>query len=64
MTTKATGAILKDMDDVVFYEVVMEKRLYGAYLITGNIRHFPKLDFIVTPAEMLAILVREQTQTD
>lgn len=37
-----TGEILVDMDDFVFYEVVMEKRDDNAYLITGNIRHFPK----------------------
>ena len=43
-----------DMDDLVFYEVVIEKREDDAYLITGNIRHFPKRDFIVTPAEMMA----------
>lgn len=45
-----TGEIL------VFYEVVMEKREDDAYLITGNIRHFPERDFIVTPAEMMAII--------
>jgi len=25
-------------------------------LVTGNIKHFPKVDFVVTPAEMLAII--------
>lgn len=51
-----TGEILPDMDDLVFYEVVMEKRSEDAYLITGNIKHFPKRKYIVTPAEMMAIL--------
>ena len=51
-----TGEILVDMDDLVFYEVVMEKREDDAYLITGNLRHFPKRDYIVTPAEMMAIV--------
>ncbi len=55
-----TGEILVDMDDLVFYEIVMEKREDGAYLITGNIRHFPKRDFIVTPAEMMDILYKNQ----
>ena len=55
-----TGEILVDMDDLVFYEIVMEKREDGAYLITGNIRHFPKRDFIVTPAEMMDILCKNQ----
>lgn len=51
-----TGAELPDMDDLVFYEVVMKKRPDNAYLITGNIRHFPKEPFIVTPNEMLDII--------
>lgn len=49
-----TGEIL------VFYEVVMEKREDDAYLITGNIRHFPERDFIVTPAEMMAIIEKNK----
>ena len=51
-----TGEILVDMDDLVFYEVAMEKRDEEAYLITGNRKHFPVRDFIVTPAEMMKIL--------
>ena len=51
-----TGEILVDMDDLVFYEIVMEKRNDDAYLITGNIRHFPKRDFIVTPLEMMEVI--------
>ena len=44
------------MDDLIFYEVVMEKRDDDAYLITGNTKHFPVRDFIVTPSEMMQIL--------
>ena len=51
-----TAEILPDMDDLVFYEVVMEKRDDGAYLVTGNKKHFPERKFIVTPSEMMAIL--------
>lgn len=51
-----TGEILPDMDDLVFYEVVMEKRDDDAYLITGNSKHFPKREYIVTPAEMMEII--------
>lgn len=50
------GEILPDGDDLVFYEIVMEKREDNAYLITGNIKHFPERDFIVTPAEMMVII--------
>ncbi len=51
-----TGEILIDMDDLIFYEVAMEKRDEGAYLVTGNQKHYPVRDFIVTPAEMMEIL--------
>ncbi len=55
---RSTGEILADMDDLVFYEVAMEKREDGAYLVTGNQKHYPVRDFIVTPAEMMEILNR------
>ena len=51
-----SGEILVDMDDLVFYEVALEKREDNAYLVTGNQKHYPVKDFIVTPAEMMAIL--------
>ena len=53
---KPTGEILVDMDDLIFYEVAMEKRDDDAYIITGNKKHYPVRDFIVTPSEMLKIL--------
>ena len=35
----------------------MEKRKEtDAYLVTGNLKHFPKEPFIVTPREMLDII--------
>lgn len=51
-----TGAVLIDMDDPVFYEVAMEKREDNAYLVTGNQKHYPFRDYIVTPAEMMKII--------
>lgn len=51
-----SGEILVDMDDLIFYEVVMEKREDDAYLVTGNQKHYPVRDFIVTPAEMMEII--------
>jgi len=53
---KPTGEILIDMDDLIFYEVAMEKRDDDSYLVTGNQKHYPIRDFIVTPAEMMAII--------
>lgn len=55
---QATGEILIDMDDLVFYEVAMEKRNDNAYLVTGNQKYYPIRDFIVTPAEMMDIIER------
>ena len=51
-----SGAILPDMKDLPFYEVVTEKRVDDAYLVTGNQKHFPAEPFIVTAREFLAIL--------
>lgn len=49
---------LPDPKDLVFYEVVMEERKKeGAYLVTGNIKHFPEKPFIVTPRQMLDIIL-------
>lgn len=51
---------LPDPKDRVFYEVVMEKRkTEEAYLVTGNIRHFPVKPFIVTPREMIDIILSD-----
>lgn len=57
-----TGELLVDMDDLIFYEVAMEKRKDGAYLVTGNQKHYPVRDFIVTPAKMLDILEKIKYQ--
>ena len=45
---------LADPKDLVFYEVALSKE--DSFLVTGNIKHFPKKPFIVTPAEMLTII--------
>ncbi len=50
--------VFPDLDDVVFYEVTLSKE--DAYLVTGNIKHFPKKPFVVTPAEMLAIIEKNK----
>ena len=54
---------LPDPNDTVFYEVVMEKRkTEDAYLVTGNIKHFPQKPFIVTPREMIDIILADRGQ--
>ena len=51
---------LPDPKDRVFYEIVMEERkTKDAYLVTGNMKHFPAEPFIVTPRQMLDIVLNE-----
>jgi putative PIN family toxin of toxin-antitoxin system len=51
-----TGELLPDIKDLPFYEVVVEKQEDNAYLVTGNMKHFPVRPFIVTAKEFLDIL--------
>ena len=53
---KPSGIHMIDMEDLVFYEVVLEKKEDGAYLITGNKKHFPNNPIVVTAAEFLDII--------
>lgn len=49
---------LPDPKDRVFYEVTMEARKdEDAYLVTGNIKHFPSKPFVVTPRQMLDLIL-------
>lgn len=52
---------MPDPKDIVFYEVTMEQRKTDdAYLVTGNIKHFPAEHFVVTPRQMLDIIVKNE----
>lgn len=51
---------LPDSKDIIFYEVVLEKKSNEAYLVTGNIKHFPFEPFIVTPREMLDLVFSDK----
>lgn len=54
---------LPNPKDRVFYEVVMEKRKdENAYLVTGNIKHFPVKPFIVTPRQLLDIILSDSEE--
>jgi len=52
-----SGEMFLDADDAVFYEVALSKE--GSFLVTGNQRHFPKSPIVVTPAEMLQLVRKE-----
>lgn len=56
--------MISDPKDIIFYEIVMEgrKELDNAYLVTGNIKHFPIKSFVVTPKEMLDIMQKEKME--
>lgn len=51
-----TNEELPDPKDLVFYEVCMAKRDEDSMLVTGNMKHFPKKPFIVTPNELLDMI--------
>lgn len=51
---KSISEIIPDPDDVVFYEVAMSRE--NAYLVTGNLKHFPKNGRVVSPADMVQII--------
>ena len=54
---------LPDPKDIVFYEVVSEQRKTDdAYLVTGNIKHFPVEPYIVTPREFIDIILSDISQ--
>lgn len=56
VSVSPTGKILPDMDDVIFYDTAFANRDKGAYLVTGNTRHFPDCEFVVTPRTFLNIV--------
>lgn len=52
-----SGVELPDSDDVVFYDVAKAHQDKGAYLVTGNLKHFPNCEFAVSPRDFMNIIV-------
>ena len=48
---------MPDEDDRVFYEICLSKE--DSFLVTGNLKHFPKEPQVITAAEMMEILDNE-----
>ena len=48
---------MPDEDDRVFYEVCLSEE--DSFLVTGNLKHFPKEPQVITAAEMMEILDNE-----
>ena len=45
---------MPDEDDKVFYEVTLSKE--DSFLVTGNLKHYPMLLRVITPAQFLEVL--------
>ena len=39
-----------------------ERKSEDSYLVTGNIRHFPAARFIVTPRQLLDLMLSEEIE--
>ena len=52
---KPVDELFPDPDDIVFYEVAMSRE--NAYLVTGNLKHFPKNGRVVSPSDMIQIIL-------
>lgn len=48
---------MSDEDDRVFYEVALSEE--DSFLVTGNLKHFPRTPKVVTAAQMMEILEQE-----
>ena len=49
-----------DADDIVFFEIALSGRsTMDAFLITGNLRHYPIRSYVVTPRQMLDIIEKD-----
>ena len=49
-----SDTVFTDQKDIKFYEVFLS--VPDAYLITGNLKHFPENKQIISPARMIAIM--------
>ena len=54
-----SGVILKDPTDLKFYEVTLSalgEGIIDSFLVTGNLKHYPKENYIVNPAQMVELI--------
>lgn len=49
-----SNEVFTDPSDAVFYEVALSKE--GSFVVTGNLKHFPKSPIVVTSSEILEII--------
>jgi putative PIN family toxin of toxin-antitoxin system len=55
-----------DQDDAVFFEVAMGARenYENSYLVTGNMKHFPKSPIVVTPTQFVHLMELFEPNSD
>jgi len=46
---------MPDEDDRVFYEISLTEE--ESFMVTGNLKHYPKVPHVVTPAEFLSLII-------
>ena len=47
--------IMPDPDDTPIFLITMQTRELDSYLVTGNTKHYPAADYVVTPRRMMDI---------
>lgn len=57
-----TDFTLPDADDRIFYDVAFAHRDKSAYLVTGNIKHFPNVPFAISVRNFLDLINPVQSQ--
>ena len=57
----SSGESFSDPDDAIFYDTMLAKAsAVNCFLVTGNIRHFPKNPLVLTPRLMVDLLEKTE----
>lgn len=52
-----TSELFKDQSDIKFYQIVLTaNKIQLSYLVTGNLKDFPKKIYVVNPTQMVNII--------
>lgn len=55
---------LPDESDRVFFEVALAGQSDDAKLVTGNLKHYPQVNFVITPSQMVSLLSNPRSATE
>jgi predicted nucleic acid-binding protein len=53
---KESNVVLPDMDDKIFYDVAFAHQDKKAFLVTGNLKHFPGCPFAISPKDFYELM--------